>query len=34
LPAGVGAAELYLSNKANLEIVRGCDGAGVLFLMV
>ncbi|WP_243221680.1 exosortase family protein XrtM [Methylobacter sp. S3L5C] len=23
-----------LSVKANLEIVRGCDGAGVLFLMV
>jgi exosortase family protein XrtM len=22
------------SSKANLEIVRGCDGAGVLFLMV
>jgi exosortase family protein XrtM len=23
-----------LSSKADLEIVRGCDGAGVLFLMV
>jgi exosortase family protein XrtM len=23
-----------LSAKANLEIVRGCDGAGVLFLVV
>lgn len=23
-----------ISNKADLEIVRGCDGAGVLFLLV